>query len=491
MTETPKRPKSTLRPPGDGEKLPPFCYRDGTRGTVLIDEAAVAEHIIDTLHVVSFNDTLYVYKDGVYRENRNDIEAEITRIVNGAKNHQRVAPIHRDITARLKSTNPYDESPFNTCEGHLPVKNGVVRVNFETGAVELLPHSPKYRFTYRLGVTYDPDADGGRMLEIFSEYVDGDAVSVLYEIPAIGLLQMHVDKPFKRSYLLLAPANAAKTTYLEIISRTLGKENIAAASLQDIATNRFIRGVLEGKIVNAFDEMSDMPLLDISKFKALTGGFRHQIERKGRDAYEGHITCVHVFAANRAPQFPESIDTDDAWWTRWEIVEFTNLFPLKPGWFAENITDAVLSGFFNDIITAMCRIWKHGVFREADPGRVRQAWTLSADFFLKFLESEMVRTVPGEKDTEFEKEQLLWAFRRWAEREKVPMKKIPTTVKMLTAMIFKHRFITAQSGPRNARAYIYKGAWKWKEDSEFNPARKAVEDEETVEEPAHPLAGWF
>ena len=470
-----KAPKTTAAPapaapapaaPPAAETLAPFTYRHHKWG-ICVKVEAVAEAVYDKFSVVAFNKTLYIYRNGFYLENKGEIEAEIKTILATTGTNEQLTRITREVLAHLEATAPYRDYPFNRAPDLIPVVNGVLRIDYETGRPELLPHSPGYRFNYQLPVTFDPDADPGPIREVFAEYVDPDVVDVLYEIPAVALLQMHGTKPFKRSYLLQGDTNAAKTTYLEIIGRLIGIANISSASLQDLTGDRFIKGDLEGRILNIYDELKSIPLKDVGAFKALTGGFKHRIERKHANAYEGHITAVHVFSCNEPPGYPDEVEYDSAWWSRWEYLNFTNVFEVDRTFLDRVLTPANLSGLLNGVIAAMVHIHAHGLYREPDPGRVKDSWKIASDWFKEFIDAEMVPTTGGAV-TDFDKGKLLLSFRRWCEDKEKPPKKIPQSAKTFAPMVFRNRFFPRQVG--REKTWVYSGAYRFREGSAYeNP----------------------
>ena len=93
--------------------------------------------------------------------------------------------------------------------------------------------------------------------------------------------------------------------------------------------------------------------------------------------------------------------------------------------FTREITPAVLSGFLNDVIKAMIFIHNHGLYRDPDPGRVKESWKLASDLFREFLTDEMV---PSTGQEFFDKGLLLSGFRRWCRDKGKPEKKIPADI---------------------------------------------------------------
>jgi len=76
----------------------------------------------------------------------------------------------------------------------------------------------------------------------------------------------------------------------------------ASESLDDIATDRFITGVLENRHLNLFLESSNQETSigykESKPLKNITGSPNQSIEHKGVDAYSGIINCKHMWSAN-------------------------------------------------------------------------------------------------------------------------------------------------------------------------------------------------
>lgn len=456
---------ATAKPGKKQKELPPFTYRHPKYG-ISVDVPKAADHLYEQFHVVAFNGTLYVYGDGIYRENKGQIETEIRRIVNEGGTNEQLTRITREVLAHLKAIAPYATYPFDQAPGRIPVANGVIAIDYESGAVTLDGHSPGYRFTYKLPVVYDKDADGEAFHEnVIGTYVDEEDVLALYQVPAQALLQAHGAKPYKRAYILHGDANGGKSTYLEILAAFFGRENIAGASLQQIGTDRFVNGTLEGKVLNMCDDLEDVPLKNVGPFKTLTGIFDHTIERKHTNPYRGRITCPHIFTCNAPPEVPERFTYDDAFWVRWVYLHFENVFEVDPQFNAKWITPENLSGFLNRVIVVMKRIRKEGLLISPDASETKQAWTIAADPFAKFVAAEMR---PADKEQKFTKETLLKAFIAWCGDNNIPSRKTPTTVNALTRLTFKNEFRTVRVG----KDWQYGAKKQWNSGSQYIPTKE-------------------
>lgn len=240
----------------------------------------------------------------------------------------------------------------------IPVNNGIVKIDFERGVIDLIPFSHDYKFNYKLPIDYDPDADSTPMELILRQYMDN--VEVLYQIPAQALLQMLGFDPFKKCYLLHGKNDAGKSTYLELLYKTFGYDNKSDISLHDLnqEKSRFKTAGLIGKLFNIHDDLSNIPLKDAGVIKNLTGSYSHDVEIKGIQAFRAHITAVHIFAYNQPSTFDREIEMDNGFWSRWVYVYFPNSFKRDPKFHSRIFTPKNLSGFFNGVLATVIKIAK-------------------------------------------------------------------------------------------------------------------------------------
>ena len=431
--------------------------RKGERGGLRLEHAPVADFLKKKFNTISFNNCIFVYDQGTgtYRENAGDLQELITRIIDITQVKCSITKETRDILFYVLNSNRFQTYPFNQEKRLIPVKNGVVKIDFETGLISLHKDSPEWKFLFKFPVTYDPLADWRPFHEsVISRYLEepqieeeeegGEKVEadiVLYQIPAQALLQIMGDKPYKKSYILQGEANGGKTTYLEWLFRLFGQDNVSHASLHQIGNDRFVGGILEGKTLNAYDDLSDLPLQDVGTFKTLTGGFNHQIERKQKQAYEGRIFAVHVFTCNQAPDIPEKVKYDTAFWTRWEYLHFGNIFEVDPLFVKEYFTEENLSGSLNKVLNTMIEIYKSGLLVDSSASDVKTSWELSSDIFAKFTKEHMVDSLGPHT---FPKEILHEKFKGYCQDTGVNERKIPFSLKSFSTLVFKNGFKEAQ-----------------------------------------------
>lgn len=438
-----------------------------------IDAAAVAEYLHDWLKTVSFKGALYVYRDGIYTENTTQqIEAEIKIIVGEAENREMLTRLNREVLTHLLATDPAATYPFNQAHDLIPVLNGVVQIDYEAGTAKLLPHSPDYRFTYQLPVTFDPVANGNEFHRcVIGRYLNPNETGVLYQIPACALLQMAGWGPYKRAYILCGAAHGGKSTYLDWLAYFFGDGNISQVSLYKIGADRFATAPIEGRILNTDDELEDVPLKNVGTFKKLLGSFNHAVEKKHENQRGGRITAVHIFACNSPPDTPERVNTDPAFWDRWIFLSFDAVFDLDPRFRERWFTDDARSGFLNRVIQYMIKIRRDGLIFHPNASESKEAWTLAADPFARFVNDETTDSgVTDENMIKVDKEALHGSFLKWCKNHsEIPSRKIPTTITAMTQIAFKNGWKTKRKG--TVDQYLVRR--RWIEGSPYKPAEPA------------------
>ncbi|OPX71324.1 MAG: hypothetical protein A4E36_00090 [Methanoregulaceae archaeon PtaB.Bin009] len=446
--------------------------RENKQGNRVLEHGEIGRYLCSRFHTISFNKTLYIYEGGIYRPNAGDLEARIREIIDRAVVKCSISRETRDILAYAMTYHRHLKYPFNRHKDLIPVANGVVRIDYPTGTSALLPHSPEFLFSFKLPVVYDPTTNGQAFHDaVLSQYVESEYLDTLYQIPAQALMQAQGTKPYKKSYILQGDQDAGKTTYLEWLTALFGPENIAHASLHQIGMDRFVNAVLESKMLNTYDDLSDVPLENTGPFKALTGGFDHQVERKHQQPYQSLITAVHVFSCNAPPDVPEKILFDSAFWGRWEYVHFPNVFEVDPGFKERYFTPANLSGSFNRVIQMMIRIQREGLVINHSPSEVKDEWQLSSDPFAMFCRAHLV---DSSEEHNFNKEHLLDSFQDYCYAEGINERKIPTSLKALTTTAFKNGFKDVMKGKKRVRMYATHRTWR--PNSKYRPSKEESTD---------------
>jgi len=430
-----------------------------------LNHIAVAEMLEDKYNVVAYHEALYVYDDGVYINGEEILQTEIANLSKqiGCKGSVR-APT-TEIIHYLKFSNPHRKYPFNICDGVVNVNNGVVVINFENGTFELVKHDPKFRFNYKFDVCFNPDNKNDTIhTEAIMQYVEKIDIELLYQIPAQAILQMMGSDPFKKAYLIQGDMDAGKSAYLQILLRMFGDSTHSQVSLQALGKNRFALAELEGKILNVYDDLSNIPLNDAGVFKTLTGKREQRIERKYSDGYNAILSAVHVYTCNKPPEFDINMQDDTAFWGRWEYVRFINHFERDAFFYDRVFTPDNMECMFIKTLEHVVKIRKEGLKVNSTPSEVREKWCFNSDPLYQFITENMEQS---ERDITLNKNDFIAAYTRWCASVDVDAAQVIKGLNGFTTALFKYGFISRQLTANNVRSVYYQGAYKWRVESKF------------------------
>lgn len=115
----------------------------------------------------------------------------------------------------------------------------------------------------------------------------------------------------KKAIFLIGPANCGKSVILRFIQRLVGDENVSNVSLYNFS-HRFSVIEMYDKTLNISGEVPSGMLSSTAfdVFKAITGGDRVNLERKGQQPFYGVINAKLLFAGNMLPVFAKVDGTD-------------------------------------------------------------------------------------------------------------------------------------------------------------------------------------
>lgn len=371
----------------------------------------VAEFLLSRFSIKTLleNDEVLLYENGVYRMNGERKLKEIVQRLLKALGLAAGLTRHKvdEIVAYIKreTYTPLNEfMKFNDLE-LVNLKNGVLDLT----TMELRPHSPEYLFLWQLPVEYRPEADCPRIKKFVSEIVREQDVDTLLKLSAYVLMP---GQPFKIAFYLYGGRDNGKSTFLNLLARFFGKENIASVPLQEIERNRFAGHELVDKLVNLSSETPGEQLDELKVFKRITGGDPIFVEKKFKDGYSVYVRCKLIFAGNRLPQVTH---LDEATISRWILIEFPFKFKKNPKLLDELTTEDELSGFFNLLLNYYKKLKEEG-FESVDVEESRRVWLRLSNPLQAFVHEKVEATF----ESEVEKDAIWEAFYEWCNRHNIP-----------------------------------------------------------------------
>lgn len=259
---------------------------------------------------------LFVWEDGMYVAHGAQV---VGGLVEASHKRQGLKAGEHDITEvvhALVRRHYIERSSFNP-DGWLPLANGVL----ELATLTVRPHDPTLRFTFKLPVSYTPDATCPTFETFIGQlFPEPKDCSFIQEWFGANLT------PGNRDQILVVLTGAGsngKSTLLGALGDLLGSENVSSQSLQALAESSFARAELWGRLANIAADLPSDSLRRTGWLKTLTGGDRFTAEQKYKRPFSFVNRSHLTFACNTMPEVPD--DDSYALWRRVIIlhVEFT------------------------------------------------------------------------------------------------------------------------------------------------------------------------
>jgi P4 family phage/plasmid primase-like protien len=274
-------------------------------------------------------------------------------------------------------------------------------------------------------------AEAPQLVEILRMWVGEPYWLTLVEL--VGYTTIAFRYPLSKAFMLLGQGSNGKSTFLRMLRDILGKHNVASVPLQAF-TNldyRFLWTRLVGKLVNIFADLPKVALSYTGVFKVLTGEDCLDFDRKGREPVGCYTNYAKmVFSAN---ELPETRDLTHAFFRRWVLVEFPNVFPEDPGWYDKNITQELRDTALTIGLEAMREVLERKAF--TGETYVKERWLEESDQIYKFIRVlEKLNLAKRDPKGRVEEKILYRLYIAWAELEGVE----PLDKKVFTERIARY-----------------------------------------------------
>jgi P4 family phage/plasmid primase-like protien len=299
----------------------------------------------------------------------------------------------------------------------IAVKNGILNIYTK----ELKPFSPDFIVFNAFSETYNPEIDCPENKKFMSQVLHEKDILMLQEFLGHCLEQTC---QYDKALMLIGATSTGKTTFLEVWKAFLGKKNIAAISLQELATDKYALADLYAKVANIYDDLPNIALKDISIFLQLVTGATLSAQHKYKDRFNFENRAKLVFATNEPPKPPEDAD---AYFRRWLMgtfpFQFTNdSVPKKdPNIIKKLITEDELTGLLNWALEGLERLTKRGDFTASKTiEEAREQYMLMCDPLAAFVSRRLTLISFNDKVKEIDKEETYLKFLEFCRQSNLP-----------------------------------------------------------------------
>ena len=281
--------KTVLR---DGAFNKPTFFN--SKGSFLFDK--FAKYLKQAENIIKLNGKLYIYRDGIYEQGDDFIEAAMIEHIPNLSQSKR-----KEVLAYLTLLVKKESSVADA--NLVAFKNGVL--NLADGSFG--EFSPEYIITNKIPHNYIPDAQSDLLERVMRKLACGDesVYTLLYQ--SIGYC-FYRRNELRKSFFLLGEKRNGKSTFLDMVSTLLGEDNTANLDLCEIG-DRFRTAELTGKLANIGDDINDEWVSNTAIFKKVVSGDTVTVERKGKDPFKLRSFAKFFFSANSLPRLGRGKDS--------------------------------------------------------------------------------------------------------------------------------------------------------------------------------------
>jgi putative DNA primase/helicase len=215
--------------------------------------------------------------------------------------------------------------------------------------------TPKYFIVNRVPWNIGSSDDTPTIDRLFLDWVGTKYVNTLYEIIAYCCL---ADLPIQRLFCLIGEGSNGKSTFIKLVSKFIGNDNVSATTLQNLINSGFGTTCLYKKLVTTITEVEKVNLKQTGVLKSLSGGDAIRMEFKGKNAFTEDNYSKLILASNK---LPSTSDNSDGFMRRWLIIDFPNRFSEKAD-ILKSIPDEEYSNLAFKVVGILKELLKNGSF---------------------------------------------------------------------------------------------------------------------------------
>ena len=274
----------------------------------------VAEILLSENSIAIFNNDLYVYINGVYKEDRKYIERKIIEINPESNSHFR-EEVYKYLKLKEDIYVKFDKE-----SGIINFKNGL----YDMKKRQLYEHSSEFFSINQIDIDFNENAKIVQAVDDFLNKISSGIEKrkqVILEM--IGYCMTTSVKEQKAFILYGETARNGKSTLTIVITRMIGRENVGNVSFYDINNNRFAVAGIKGKLLNTGAEMTEEYLRDISILKMSITGDDIEIEEKFKTREIISPYAKFIFNANTLPRVA---DKTNGFYRRLHIIPLETSF---------------------------------------------------------------------------------------------------------------------------------------------------------------------
>lgn len=415
------------------------CFVINENGKCIWFHDKFGSFLINTLHIYSKNNTIYLYKNGIYVKDETDILRTIQLYCKEAKDNFR-----KEVERYIQIAAPVLEIEDNV--NLIACKNIVLNIKDKT----TLNFSKDHFLYHRIGANYDPNATCPAIDTMLDKITCNrpQIRSLIEEMIGYCLLR---NCRFQKIFLLRGFGSNGKSTLIQAITNLLGYDNCSALSLNDLQ-DKFKKPELQDKLANLCDDLSNAYIKETEDFKKIAVGGQMTMERKNQQPFKYTNYAKLIMAAN---EIPKSADKTEGYYRRFIIIPLDAKIKHTDTDYNPNINDIIAteqakSYLLNLALTGLERLTQRGYFEVFDDVKMEiEQYKSDNDPIVAFVNEFTIPRIHDQStDTIFEE------FCNWYKKEN---NKFSNYTKTTFTRTLSRVFDIGTQPTRSGRKYVYIG----------------------------------
>ncbi len=191
---------------------------------------------------------------------------------------------------------------------------------------------------------------------LFLEWVGQKYKPTLDEITAYSACS---EQFMQRMIALVGGGSNGKGTYLKLISKFIGKDNICSSELKELSSNQFETAVIYKKLLCIMGEVSQDDLKNTNQIKKISGEDDIRYCFKGKTPFTEPSPTTLINATNSLPRSP---DKTMGFYRKWLIIDFPNQFTEIKHGIIESIPDEEFENLARKVLRILNELYKSQKF---------------------------------------------------------------------------------------------------------------------------------
>ena len=294
------------------ELIEQYGGQSATNNINVAKHVSIANILLQTLHLNLYNKQLYVYDNGIYKNNDLFLQKKILETDINATERTRV-----EIMKYLKVVLSENEVQINT--DYITFKNGI----FNTKNKELVTFNPLIFTINKVNANYNENLSINNDIDKFLNDVTNNNPKRKNAILQIIGYCMTMSTSLQKAFIFYGrKAENGKSTLIELINTLIGEENVCHIKIHELQ-EKFYISEIENKLLNSVGENPTIPIKSIDVFKNVVDVPKVTIEKKFQNRYTIFPYAKYIFALN---ELPIVSDTTNGYYRRLNILKFEAQF---------------------------------------------------------------------------------------------------------------------------------------------------------------------